>query len=118
MPQDLEIAPDADRPPIAEYDTLMVEEILDRIPSLPREDLEALLEYEIRGKHRKTLIEAYEDLLDEPPLPHYHRLSSREIVRRLRGMRREDVRRLRRHEHRHKARQTVLDAIDRRLAAD
>jgi hypothetical protein len=124
MPQDLDEAPrdearrEAESLPIPGYDLLSVEEILDRIPSIPRERTGELIEYEIRHKHRKTVLQALEDHLDVAPIPDYHRLSAREVVRRLKGMPREEVRKLRRHEHRHKARQTVLDAIDRRLEAD
>jgi hypothetical protein len=120
MPQDLDVAPEADRPAAAlpDYDRLTVNEILARLPSIPRDELPALIDRETRGKHRKTLLQAFEDLLDGPPIPLYHRLSSREVVRRLRSMKREDVRKLRRHEYQHKARRTVLDAIERRLAAD
>ena len=110
--------PGAQGPPIPGYEDLSVEEILARLPEVPHERIEALIEWEIGHKHRKTLLEAFEDQREPVPIPEYHRLTAREIVRRLRAMPRPDVRKLRRHEHRHKGRQTILDAIDRRLAAD
>lgn len=98
--------------PIADYGSLNVSEIANRLSGLTQTDLAKVRKYEQAHQNRSTVLEAIDAKLIELPIPTYDALTAEEVVGRLDGLSSDELETLRRYEANTKARSTVLDKID------
>ena len=106
----------ADDLPIAGYDTLTAEQIVKRLPALSQVDLTKVEVYERRTQGRSTVVERIGALRGDEPWAGYDGMNAGQIVERLRGADDDLAAKVRDHERAHKARATVLRAVDRELS--
>lgn len=101
--------------PIADYDSLNADEILERLPGLSQVDLAKIDVYERKEAGRKTILERISSLRGDEPWTGYDDMNAQETVERLRGGDDELATRVREYERAHKGRATVLRAAEREL---
>lgn len=107
------VSADADELPLTDYDTLTVDEITDRLPSLAQRELHIIDGYERRHRRRATLLRAIDQLKGNEPWAGYDELNVEEILPRLRELAAADRAAVADYERQHKNRRTVLDAAER-----
>ena len=103
--------------PIANYDSLNADEVIERLSRLSQVELGQVDAYERRHSGRKTILNKIDSLRGDAPWAGYDEQSSEEIQERLRGADDDTAREVRDYERRHKSRQGVLDAAERATAA-
>jgi ferritin-like metal-binding protein YciE len=103
--------------PIAGYDSLNANTVIERLPQLSQVELGQVEAYERRHAARKTVLARIDALQGDAPWAGYDEQTADEIQARLRDADDEEARRVRDYEPRHKARQGVLEAADRATAA-
>lgn len=101
--------------PIADYDSLNADEILERLPGLSQVDLAKIDVYERKEAGRKTILERISSLRGNEPWTGYDDMNAQDTVERLRGADDELATRVREYERAHKDRATVLRAAEREL---
>lgn len=101
--------------PIADYDSLNADDILERLPGLSQVDLAKIDVYERKEAGRKTILERISSLRGNEPWTGYDEMNAQDTVERLRGADDELAKRVREYEHAHKDRATVLRAAEREL---
>ncbi len=99
--------------PLTDYDTLTVDEITDRLPSLAQRELHIIDGYERRHRRRATVLRAIDQLRGDEPWAGYDELNVEEILPRLRELAVADRATVADYERQHKNRRTVLDAAER-----
>ena len=102
--------------PIANYDSLTADEIVQRLPSLSQVDLAKVEAYERKRQARATVLNRVSSLRGDEPWPGYDEMTAEEIVARLRDADEDLARRVREYERGHKGRASVLHAAERELA--
>ena len=102
--------------PIAGYDSLNADEILEKLPQLSQVDLAKVDAYERREIGRKTIMERIASLRGDEPWPGYDEANAQEIVERLRDGEDELATQVRDYERSRKNRATVLRAAERERA--
>ena len=107
---------DAKRLPISGYDQLTVGEIRARLNGLTQTDLAKVFKYERSNQNRSSVLESIEAKFVELPMPTYDALTADEIGSRLDGLTEQELSSLRRYEADTKARTTILDRMDAKLA--
>ena len=98
--------------PIAGYDSLTAADIVSRLQSLTQTDLARVYKYEQANEGRSTILEAIDSRLIDLPIATYDALTVDEIIGRLDGLSKSDIRTLRRYEAESKARSTRLEKYD------
>ena len=101
--------------PIADYDSLNADEILERLPALSQVDLAKIDVYERKETGRKTILERISSLRGNEPWTGYDDMNAQATVERLRGGDDELATKVREYECAHKGRATVLRAAEREL---
>jgi ferritin-like metal-binding protein YciE len=102
--------------PIADYDSLTVDDIVARLRELSQVDLANVDVYERKTEGRTTVLERIDALRGDEPWPGYDEMTAQEIVARLRDGEDAVATRVRDYERVHKNRATVLRAVERELA--
>ncbi len=102
--------------PIENYDELTVDEITGKLGSLSVEELEMVRGYEKLNKNRETLLSEIERALSFP-IEGYDELNVGEISKQLDDLSEEELRKVRDYEKRNKARDTLLEQLDRKITA-
>lgn len=103
--------------PIANYDSLKVGEIVERLPRLSQVELGQVDAYERKNSGRKTVLDKIDSLRGDAPWAGYDEQSAEEIESRVRDADDDEAREVREYERRHKARKGVLEAAERAVAA-
>jgi hypothetical protein len=103
--------------PIANYDSLTANEVIERLPRLSQVQLGQIDGYERRHGARKTVLSRIDSLRGDQPWAGYDEQSADEVQDRLREADDDETRQVRDYERRHKARQGVLDVAERKAAA-
>jgi len=103
--------------PIANYDSLTANEVIERLPGLSQVELGEVDAYERRHGARKTVLARVDALRGDEPWAGYDEQSAEEIKDRLRDVDEGEARRVRDYERRHKGRQGVMDAAEGKTAA-
>jgi ferritin-like metal-binding protein YciE len=103
----------ADDLPIARYDTLNAQEIVERLPELSQTDLAKVEAYERRHDNRTTVTDRIAALRSTEPWPGYDDQTADEVASVLRSAGDDDERRraARDYERAHKNRATVLELV-------
>lgn len=105
--------------PVEDYDDLGAEEIPTRLEGLAEDELRRIRDHEASRLARKTVLRAIDERLDltrrSLPIHGYEQMSADEIQGHLDRLDEEELREVRSYEERHRARKTVLRAVDRRL---
>jgi ferritin-like metal-binding protein YciE len=101
---------------IARYDSLTVEEITNRLPSLSQIDLAKVDSYERRHQNRTTVLERVSSLRGDEPWPGYDELNVGEVQAVLSEADDDRARQVRAYERSHQNRAGVLNAAERELA--
>lgn len=99
--------------PIADYESLTVDEVVGRVKDLSQEDLRLVERFETKNANRSTILKRIASLRVQEPWPGYDNLTVTEIKDQLRdapAARREKVRA---YERAHKDRSSVIDLTDR-----
>jgi ferritin-like metal-binding protein YciE len=99
--------------PIAGYDKLNADEVIERLPQLSQVELGQVDAYERRHAARKTVLAKIDSLQGDAPWSGYDEQRAEEITQRLRDADDQEAREVRDYERRHKARQSVLEAAER-----
>jgi hypothetical protein len=107
---------DASKLPIGRYDSLTADEIAQRTRGLTQTDLAKVYKYEKANQNRATVLEMIESKFIDLPIPTYDALTVEEIDSRLSRLSKVELKRLRRYEESTKARSTVIQRIDSRIA--
>ncbi len=94
------------------YESLTAADIVARLQGLTQTDLARIYKYEQANEGRSTILEAIDSRLFDLPITTYDALNVDEIVGRLEGMSKQDLRTLRRYEADTKARSTLLEKYD------
>jgi ferritin-like metal-binding protein YciE len=103
---------------IANYDSLTVDEIVEKLPSLSQVDLAKIEAYERKKQARTTVLNRISSLRGDEPWSGYDEMTAEEIVARLRDADDDGLaKRVREYERAHKARASVLHAAERELAS-
>lgn len=102
--------------PITGYEQLTVGEIRARLNGLTQTDLAKVYKYERANQNRSTVLETIESKFIELPIPTYDALTVDEIGTRLDGLTENEISALRKYEVDTKARQTILERMDSKLA--
>lgn len=100
--------------PIADYDSLTVTQVNDRLPQLSQRELGVVDGYERRRRARSTVLERIDALRGQEPWPGYDEMTVAEILPRLRQVDDAERRNVADYEAQHKNRATVLDQAGRR----
>ena len=98
--------------PIQGYDSLTAADIVSRLQGLTQTDLARVYKYEQANEGRSTILEAIDSRLVELPITTYDALTVDEIIGRLDGLSKSELRTLRRYEADTKGRSTLLEKID------
>jgi ferritin-like metal-binding protein YciE len=106
----------ADELPIANYDDLTAEDIVEKLPQLSQVDLAKIEAYERKKAARTTILDRIDSLRGDAPWPGYDDMKAEEIVKQLRDTDDETAKRVRDYEHGHKARKGVIEAAERELS--
>jgi ferritin-like metal-binding protein YciE len=99
--------------PMADYESLTVDEVVGRLKDLSQEDLRLIERFETKNANRSTILKRIESLRVQEPWPGYDSLTVAEIKDQLRdapAARREKVRA---YERAHKDRSSVIDLTER-----
>jgi hypothetical protein len=107
---------DARRLPIARYDSLTADEIAQRLKGLTQTDLAKVYKYERANQNRTTVLESIESKFVDLPIATYDALTVDEIHTRLGDLSIPELKMLRRYEESTKARSTVIQRIDAKIA--
>jgi ferritin-like metal-binding protein YciE len=102
--------------PIARYDSLTAEEIVERLRGLTQVELGTVDAYERRHQDRSTVRDRIASLRGDEPLPGYDELTAAEVQAALADADEDLARSIRDYERAHKDRVSVLRAVDRELA--
>ncbi len=102
--------------PIADYDTLPVDEIRQRLAPLSQAELATIETYERQTRDRAPILEAINDLRGKEPWPGYDELNVSEIRARLRQADSDQVRKVLDYERSHKQRSSILNAPEAHVA--
>jgi ferritin-like metal-binding protein YciE len=103
---------------IANYDSLTVDEIVQKLPSLSQVDLAKIEAYERKKQARTTVLNRISSLRGDEPWSGYDEMTAEEIVARLRDADDDGLaKRVREYERGHKARASVLHAAERELTS-
>jgi ferritin-like metal-binding protein YciE len=103
---------------IANYDSLTVDEIVQKLPSLSQVDLAKIEAYERKKQARTTVLNRISSLRGDEPWSGYDEMTAEEIVARLRDADDDGLaKRVREYERAHKARASVLHAAERELTS-
>jgi ferritin-like metal-binding protein YciE len=103
---------------IASYDSLTVDEIVQKLPSLSQVDLAKIEAYERKKQARTTVLNRISSLRGDEPWSGYDEMTAEEIVARLRDADDDGLaKRVREYERAHKARASVLHAAERELTS-
>ena len=94
------------------YDSLTAADIVSRLQGLTQTDLARVYKYEQANEGRSTILEAIDSRLIDLPIATYDALTVDEIIGRLDGLSKSDLRTLRRYEADTKDRSTLLEKID------
>jgi ferritin-like metal-binding protein YciE len=100
---------------IANYDSLSVEEIQDRLPELSQVDLAKVNAYERRNQDRSTVTTRIDSLRGDEPWPGYDELGVDEVNAVLSEGDEQRIKDVRAYERKHKARAGVIQATEREL---
>lgn len=103
----------ADDLAIADYDSLTVEQINERLSDLPQVELAKIDGYERRHQDRTTITERVSSLRGDEPWAGYDEMNADEITKRLSDGDDDQAREVREYEQRHKNRSGVLQAAER-----
>jgi ferritin-like metal-binding protein YciE len=103
--------------PIAGYDSLNANEVIERLPRLSQVELGQVDAYERRHAARKTVLGRLDALRGDEPWAGYDHESAPEVQDRLRDLDEGEARQVRDYERRHKGRQSVLDAAEAKVGA-
>ena len=98
--------------PIPGYGSLTAADIVSRLQGLTQTDLARVYKYEQAHEGRSTILESIDSRLVELPIPTYDALNVDEIISRLEGLAKPELRTLRRYEADTKARSTLLEKFD------
>jgi ferritin-like metal-binding protein YciE len=103
---------------IANYDSLTVDEIVQKLPSLSQVDLAKIEAYERKKQARTTVLNRISSLRGDEPWSGYDEMTAEEIVARLRDADDDGLaKRVREYERGHKARASVMHAAERELTS-
>jgi ferritin-like metal-binding protein YciE len=103
---------------IANYDSLTVDEIVQKLPSLSQVDLAKIEAYERKKQARTTVLNRISSLRGDEPWSGYDGMTAEEIVARLRDADDDGLaKRVREYERGHKARASVMHAAERELTS-
>lgn len=100
--------------PLDNYDQLKEEDILDRIPKLSKEQLLRLKEYETGHLNRQRILDAL-DIELKGPLDGYYELTVDEVLGKIEGYCKKDLKRILDFEEHHRTRERLIKAIHQRL---
>jgi ferritin-like metal-binding protein YciE len=103
---------------IANYDSLNVDEIVERLSELSQIDLAKVDAYERKHENRSTVLSRVSSLRNDEPWPGYDEQTVEEIRKALSGGDAKQSREVREYERRHKERQGVLQTAERALAGN
>jgi hypothetical protein len=98
--------------PISGYDSLTASDIVARLQGLTQTDLARVYKYETAHEERSTILEAIDSRLTDMPIPTYDALNVDELIGRLEGLSKPDLRTVHRYEADTKGRSTILEKID------
>ena len=98
--------------PIQGYGSLTAADVVSRLQGLTQTDLARVYKYEQAHEGRSTILEAIDSRLIDLPIATYDALTVDEIIGRLDGLSKSELRTLRRYEADTKARSTLLEKID------
>lgn len=101
--------------PIAGYDALNADDIIERLPSLSQIDLAKIDAYERKGASRKTILDRISSLRGDEPWPGFDDATAQDVVEKLRDGDDDLASKVREYERAHKDRATVLRAAEREL---
>jgi len=101
--------------PIADYDTLTADEIVEKLPQLSQIDLAKVEAYERKHGGRTTILNRIAAMRGDEPWSGYDDMTAEEIVKRLRDADEETAKGVRAYERSHKSRTSVLGAAEREL---
>ena len=103
--------------PIQGYNDLTAGEVISETKGLTQTELAKVYKFEKANQDRSSVLDALEGRFVDLPIPTYDALTVDEIVERLDKLSDPDLKTIRRYEQDTKARQTVLDAVERYLSA-
>lgn len=98
--------------PIQGYDSLTAADIVSRLQGLTQTDLARVYKYEQTNEGRSTILESIDSRLVDLPISTYDALTADEIISRIEGLSKPELRTLRRYEADTKARSTLLEKFD------
>lgn len=98
--------------PISGYASLTAADVVARLQGLTQTDLARVYKYEKAHEDRSTILEAIDSRLTDLPIPTYDALNVDEIIGRLDGLSKPELRVLRRYEADTKGRSTILEKLD------
>jgi ferritin-like metal-binding protein YciE len=101
--------------PIADYDSLTADEIVEKLPQLSQIDLAKIEAYERKHGSRTTILNRIAAMRGDEPWPGYDDMTAEEIVKRLRDADEDTAKKVRSYERSHKSRTSVLGAAEREL---
>ena len=101
---------------IADYDSLTVGQINERLSDLPQVELAKVDGYERRNQNRTTITERISSLRGDEPVPGYDEMNADEVIKRLTDGDERLADEVREYERRHKNRSGVLRATERQTA--
>jgi ferritin-like metal-binding protein YciE len=103
---------------IPNYDSLTVDEIVQKLPTLSQVDLAKIEAYERKNQARSTVLNRISSLRGDEPWPGYDEMTAEEIMSRLRETDDDELpKRVREYERSHKGRASVLHAAERELTS-
>jgi ferritin-like metal-binding protein YciE len=103
---------------IANYDSLNVDQVLERLGELSQVDLAKVGAYERKHQNRSTVLSRIDSLREDEPWPGYDEQTVEEIRKTLARGDAQQSREVREYERRHKERQGVLQTTERALAGN
>ncbi|MEU5853179.1 hypothetical protein ABZ790_43790, partial [Saccharopolyspora shandongensis] len=98
---------------IADYDGLTVDQIAHKLPALSQKELRQLEGYEMKNRHRSTVLNRIEELLGDEPWTGYDDMTVEEILPRMRSLDTDEREKLAAYESHHKQRRSILAAAAR-----
>lgn len=98
---------------IADYDGLTADQIAHKLPALSQKELRQLERYEMKNRHRSTVLNRIEELLGDEPWTGYDDMTVEEILPRMRSLDPDEREELAAYESRHKQRRSILAAAAR-----
>jgi hypothetical protein len=104
--------------PLAGYDQLTAEQIVEKLPAVSQRTLTKVGAYERAHDARTTVLARVESLTAKEPVPGYDELTVSDIQQRLSDGDQDLAKRVRDYERAHGARSGVLQAADRQLKQD